>query len=96
MLFVACSGIIDTTLTCHVDNIQMHENDVMEESNPLNAKGNFASRANLRKRKLNRTKDMVKQFPQSTRFSSINQKLGIISVFNLFPLNFLITKLFYE
>lgn len=78
MLFVACSGIIDTTLTCHVDNIQMHENDVMEESNPLNAKGNFASRANLRKRKLNRTKDMVKQFPQSTRFSSINQKLALM------------------
>lgn len=82
MLFVACSAVIDTTLTCHDDNIQMHENDVMvEESNPLNAKGSPISRANLRKRKFNSTKDAGKQFRHSTRSSSIDQKSGIISQF---------------
>ncbi|XP_023518927.1 dol-P-Glc:Glc(2)Man(9)GlcNAc(2)-PP-Dol alpha-1,2-glucosyltransferase [Cucurbita pepo subsp. pepo] len=79
MLFVACSAVIDTTLTCHDDNIQMHENDVMvEESNPLNAKGSPISRANLRKRKFNSTKDAGKQFRHSTRSSSIDQKSGLM------------------
>lgn len=82
MLFVACSGVIDTTLTFHDDNIQMHENDVVvEESSSLIAKGSLTSKANLRKRKFSRTKDVGKQVPQFTRFSSINQKLGIISQF---------------
>lgn len=82
MLFVACSGVIDTTLTCHDDNIQTHENDLLvEESSQLNAKGSLISRANLRKRKFNRTKDAGEQFPRSTRFSSVNQKSGIISQF---------------
>lgn len=81
MLFVACSGVIDTTMTFHDDNIQMHENDVVEESSSLIAKGSLNSKANLRKRKFSRTKDVGKQVPQSTRFSSINQKLGIISQF---------------
>ncbi|KAA0032646.1 dol-P-Glc:Glc(2)Man(9)GlcNAc(2)-PP-Dol alpha-1,2-glucosyltransferase isoform X1 [Cucumis melo var. makuwa] len=79
MLFVACSGVIDTTLTFHDDNIQMHENDVVvEESSSLIAKGSLTSKANLRKRKFSRTKDVGKQVPQFTRFSSINQKLGLL------------------
>ncbi|XP_022143862.1 dol-P-Glc:Glc(2)Man(9)GlcNAc(2)-PP-Dol alpha-1,2-glucosyltransferase isoform X2 [Momordica charantia] len=78
MLFVACCGVIDTTLTCHDDNVQIHENDLVQESSPLNAKGSLVSSANLRKRKFYRTKVAGKQFPRSTRFSSINLKSGLM------------------
>jgi alpha-1,2-glucosyltransferase len=86
MFFVACIGVIDTTLTHERDKIEVNENEneidaAIRKTDRLTSKNNVTWGLNLRKRKFSSTLDTYKHSIPSTSIFSANHTSGLNSHF---------------
>lgn len=87
MLFVACTGVIDSTITHPKNNVEVNDIDaVRRETDTLTSNNNVPWGLDLRRRKLSKVLDADEHSIPSTSVFSANPTSGLCEIFKQFLL----------